>query len=58
MPPILYILFLILLQYIFTKISNCIAHNVPQYATFQPAHRAMRSIAAGWNVGDGGVGTQ
>jgi hypothetical protein len=35
-----------------------ISHNVPQYATFQPAHKAMRSIAAGWNVGEGGVGTQ
>jgi hypothetical protein len=42
------------------KILAAIAHNVTQYATFQPAHRAMRSIAlwAGWNVGEGGVGTQ
>ena len=26
------------------------------YATFQPAHKANRRFAAGWNVGEGGVG--
>jgi hypothetical protein len=25
------------------------------YMTFQPAHKALRSNAAGWNVGEGGV---
>jgi hypothetical protein len=27
------------------------------YMTFQPAYKALRSNAAGWNVGEGGVGT-
>jgi hypothetical protein len=34
------------------------SHNVLQYTTFQPAYKVMRSIAAGWNVGEGGVGTK
>jgi hypothetical protein len=26
------------------------------YATFQPAYKATRRVAAGWNVGEGAVG--
>jgi hypothetical protein len=26
------------------------------FTTFQPAYKALRSNAAGWNVGEGGVG--
>jgi hypothetical protein len=41
----------------FEKSDKKMSHNVLRYTTFQPAHKAMRSIAADWNVGEGGVGT-
>jgi hypothetical protein len=51
--------FLYFCQYlfiIFTKNSKIIAPNVWRYTTFQPAHKALRSNAAGWNVAERGVG--
>jgi hypothetical protein len=29
-----------------------------RYTTFQPAHKATRRVAAGWNVGERGVGME
>jgi len=41
---------------IYSKLPNC--HITALYTTFQPAIKATRSVAAGWNVGEGGVGVK
>jgi hypothetical protein len=42
----------------FKKIAKNLRITFRLFATFQPAYKAMRSIAAGWNVGEGGVGME